>query len=75
MNKMTMLKRLNPIMGVLVLNQAITGLLHDFLTPDTFAVIHAGGGIILLLGITLHVIFNWNWVRAHYFKKNVPSNG
>jgi len=73
MNKNTMLKILNPILGATVLNQALTGLLYDFLSPDTFEFIHKGGGIVLVLGVMLHVIFNWNWIRVNYFLKKVPN--
>jgi hypothetical protein len=73
MNKVTILKILNLILGVIVINQALTGLLHDFLTADTFELIHKIGGIFLVLGVVLHVIFNWKWIRVNYFPKQVSS--
>ena len=72
MNKVNILKILNLILGVLIINQALTGLLNDFLSPETFELIHEGGGISLVLGIVLHVIFNYKWIRINYFPKKVP---
>lgn len=69
MKKNTVLKILNPIMGLLVLNQALTGLLRDALPYDAFEMLHEGGGPALVAVIALHVFLNWNWIRATYFKK------
>ena len=71
MNKMTMLKILNLILGLIVINQALTGLLHDFLPTETFELIHKIGGIFLILGIIFHVIFNWKWIQVNYLSKQV----
>ena len=73
MNKVTILKILNLILALIVINQALTGLLHDFIPADTFELIHKGGGIFLILGVVLHIIFNWKWIRLNYFPKKVSS--
>jgi hypothetical protein len=73
MNKTKALKLLNPILGVLVLNQLLVGLLHDALPREVFEVMHEGGGILLVLGVLLHLILNWNWVRANFLKKSTPG--
>jgi hypothetical protein len=72
MNKVNILKILNVILGLLIINQALTGLMHDFLNSETFELIHEGGGISLVLGIVLHVILNYKWIRINYFSKKVP---
>jgi hypothetical protein len=69
MNTFTALKILNPILGVIFLYQALTGLFHDFLSPDTFELIHKIGGVSLIIGVTTHVIFNGKWIRATFFSK------
>jgi len=74
MNKTKALRFLNPILGVLVLNQLLVGLSHDALSRKVFEVMHEGGGILLVLGVLLHLILNWNWVRANYLKKSVPGD-
>ena len=74
MNKTKALKLLNPMLGVLVLNQALVGLLHDALPRGVFEVMHEGGGVLLVLGVILHLILNWNWVRANFLKKPMPGS-
>lgn len=74
MNKTKALKLLNPMLGVLVLNQALVGLLHDALPQGAFEVMHEGGGVLLVLGVLLHLMLNWNWVRANFFKKGIPGS-
>ena len=60
-------------LGVLVLNQLLVGLLHDALSREVFEVMHEGGGVLLVLGVLLHSILNWNWVRANFLKKSLPG--
>lgn len=69
MNKNAVLKILNPLLGVLILNQPLTGLLGGVLPKDVFEFMHEGGGVLLFLGVVLHVILNWNWVRANFLQK------
>ena len=64
MHKNTMFKILNPILAVLTVSQALSALLADHVSYTTFTWVHKGGGVLLLVGITLHVVLNWNWVRA-----------
>jgi hypothetical protein len=70
MKKNQALKVINPALGILVLNQAITSSLHDFFPKELFAVIHGGGGILLVSGVALHLYLNWSWVRATYLNKS-----
>jgi len=63
---------LNPILAILVLNQVVTGLLHDSLPEQVFELLHVGGGILLAIGAALHLILNWNWIRASY-SKSAPA--
>jgi hypothetical protein len=42
-------------------------LLFDHLSYKTFALFHKTGGTILLCLIALHVILNFNWIKANYF--------
>jgi hypothetical protein len=71
MNRNTLLKILNPVLGFLVVNQILTGLLADELfklSPNAFEILHEDGGIVLAVLVVLHLILNWNWIKANYFK-------
>lgn len=68
MKRNTMLKILNPILGVLIVNQILSALFSDALPHEAFEIMHEGGGFVLATGILLHVILNWNWVKANYFR-------
>jgi hypothetical protein len=68
----TMLKILNPILGVLFLNQVLTGIFNESLSPEAFEFLHEGGGYVFAGAAVLHLILNWNWVKANFFKR-APS--
>lgn len=69
MTKATALKILNPILALLFLNQAATGLLADHLPREAFEILHEGGGYVLIAAVVLHVVLNWAWVKATFFRK------
>ena len=69
--KNTALRILNPFIGLLVLSQASTGLLGDHLSAKVFETVHEGGGILLVTGITLHVILNFGWIKNNLLKRPV----
>ncbi len=69
MKRNTALKILNPVLIVLFINQAVTVLFLDELPFKAFQIFHKGGGAILLTLIAVHLILNFNWVRANYFPK------
>jgi len=69
MNKKTALKIINAIIAILILNQAVTAILSDLIGRDAFEVLHEGGGSLLLLGVVIHVILNWGWVKSTFVKK------
>ena len=77
MTKATALKILNPILALLFLNQAATGLLADELPREAFEILHEGGAYVLIAAVALHVFLNWNWVKATFFRKKaaVPAPG
>jgi len=44
MTKTSVLKVVNPVLGILLLNQAITALLHDRLPDEAYEALHEGAG-------------------------------
>ncbi|MCU0612651.1 MAG: hypothetical protein MUE60_12800 [Candidatus Eisenbacteria bacterium] len=73
MKRTTALKVLNPILAVVVANQIVTGLAQGLIPYETYEVLHGGGGIIATAVIVLHVVLNWNWVKATYLRKARPA--
>jgi hypothetical protein len=69
MKKNTVLKILNPILGILLINQVLMGLLHDILPHKVFEVLHEGGGIVFAIVVILHIILNWSWIKANFLRK------
>lgn len=68
MTRNTMLKVVNPILGLLLVNQATTAVLRGVLPENVFEVMHGVGGPLLTLTAITHLILNWNWVTATFFK-------
>jgi len=66
MQKITLLKISTPILAVLFVTQIVSGFLINI---ETFFSIHKWGGRIFVLFVILHVVLNWNWIKANYFKK------
>jgi hypothetical protein len=69
MKKNTMHKILNPILLVLMVNQLVTGVGRGNFSPETFEFLHEGGGILLAVLAGVHILLNFNWVKANYFSK------
>ncbi len=67
MKKNTALKILNPVLILFFINQAITVLLREHISFKTFGLFHKTGGAILLCLIALHIILNFNWIKASFF--------
>ena len=72
MTRASVLKIVNPILGVLLLNQVATGLLHGVLPYEAFEVLHEWSGILLVVVVIVHVILNWNWIKTNFFRKEPP---
>jgi len=63
------LRAVNPILGILLVSQVTTGLLHDMPTHKAFEVLHGGGGIALAVVAAIHLARNWSWVKANLLQK------
>ena len=67
--KNTALKIVNPILFILIINQLMTGFFRMKLSRDTFVVLHERGAIVLACVVVVHIILNFNWIKANYFHK------
>ena len=69
MKKSVQLKVLNVLLGLLIVSQGLSGLFRDSLPEETFEHIHVPGGLLIMAGVILHVVLNWGWVKANFWKK------
>jgi hypothetical protein len=65
MRKTQMLRLLNPTLAVLLAVQLVSGL-FPALVPYS---VHRTTGILLGIGIGLHLILNWSWIRSNILKR------
>ena len=68
MNKRNLLKIVNILIALLILNQATTALIHDLLPRDVFGFLHKNGGVILFVAVLIHVYLNWAWVKSNILR-------
>lgn len=68
MNKVKALKVLNPVLLLLSLSQAATGLLIFLGAGEAVSTAHVVTGSCLALCGIAHLALNWGWVRMQYFK-------
>jgi uncharacterized membrane protein YfcA len=64
------LKIVNPLLAVALVFQVVTGLLHGILPREMFETIHGTSAGILMVFVILHLLLNWNWIKANYLKKD-----
>jgi len=73
MTRNTTLKVLNPVLGLLVLNQGTTAIFRGVLPEKVFEGMHGIGGPLLLIAAITHLILNWNWIKATYLKRKMTE--
>ena len=59
-------KILNPVLAVLLAGQVLSGLFRHQLPRGFFGPFHEVVGIALAVAVLLHLVLNWNWVKANY---------
>jgi hypothetical protein len=67
MKKAQWLKRTNPLLFLVLVIQAATGLGHEWIPEEWFEWLHPVGGLLLLLLAAVHLALNWSWVESVYF--------
>jgi len=75
MDKNILLKVVNPLLAILMLNQPFSGLLSSVTDWDIFESLHVGGGILLVLMAVVHLMLNWRWVTTNFFKNVRKQKG
>lgn len=79
MNKVKILRWVNPVLFVLLLIQMTTVLIMFFQigVPNLQFVfqLHEYNGLLLVLTAFTHLILNWSWVRAMFFRTSQIRSG
>lgn len=70
MKKNTVLKILNPVLLVLIINQALTGIFRMKLSYETFVSLHESGGALLVCLVAAHLVLNSGWIKTNYFARH-----
>lgn len=69
MNKTNALRIVNPVLALIVIAQALTGLLQEFIPYELFKLLHRAGGLLLIIAVATHVYLNWSWISAAFIKR------
>jgi hypothetical protein len=73
MTKQFVLRILNPFLFLSLAVQAVTGLImfFDLKVPNLKMIfeVHGYNGLLFAALAVTHLILNWGWVKASYFKK------
>ena len=64
MDKRRLLRIINPIVLILVLNQLGTGFKPRLYGPGTFRLMHKQMAVILLIALIAHLALNFSWIRS-----------
>lgn len=59
----------NLILLTLFISQAASGLFSTKISFDTFKLVHKDGGLILIVAVMIHLILNFRWIKASYFRQ------
>jgi hypothetical protein len=77
MKKATALKILNPVLCVLGLWQALTGIFAQYILenlPSNFYKYgHGYMGLVLTVVAITHLTLNWSWVKTTYLKRKAVA--
>lgn len=73
MAKLNPLKIINPILGIIFLIMAVSGMLMAcfpaVIPYMTVATIHKYGGFAMIILTIGHIFHNWGWIKANMMKK------
>jgi hypothetical protein len=74
MPKAQILKVVNPLVGVLLVVQAFSGIFRDSLSRNAFEILHEVNGFVFLAAVAVHVTLNWSWIKANFLSKKTNPN-
>ena len=68
------LRVINPLLGLVLFVQAISGMLFDQMYAFS-SVVHKPNGFLLVGLVIVHLYFNWRWVVQTYFRRRPQHTG
>jgi uncharacterized membrane protein len=69
MMKRKLLKYTNVVIAALILNQFLSGLFNKGIPYHVFEILHTISGILLFVGVVVHVALNWGWVKTTFLRR------
>jgi hypothetical protein len=77
MKKADLLKIVNPVLALLTLDQAFSGIYRNLVPMDSsfalpytlFKTVHTTVGYALVVVGLMHIYLNWSWIKTTFFKK------
>lgn len=63
-----LLKIINPILAILFIGQAFSGIFHAVIPYEVFEKVHGSAGYLLAAAVTVHVVLNWNWIKVNFLR-------
>ena len=73
MKRNTALKILNPVLAVLFINQALSGIFHHQISYEAFEILHKAAGKVFIGLVVVHFVLNFNWIKANYLKRRTRT--
>jgi len=69
MNKFQALKIVNPLVAMVFMVLAGSGIFHEFIPYEIYRIIHPSAGYLFVILIAVHLYLNWGWIKTTIFKR------
>jgi hypothetical protein len=63
-----LLKIVNPILVILFIIQAGSGIFHEVIPFEVFEKVHGSIGYVFAAGVAVHFVLNWSWIKINFLK-------
>ena len=73
LDKGAALRIVNPLLGILLINQPVSIVMGLLTGWAAFEGLHIVGGIGLLIVAAIHLILNWSWVRMNFLRTSTKK--
>jgi hypothetical protein len=70
MNKFQALKVVNPLVAVVFLVLAGTGIFRELIPDEIYRIVHPYAGYLFVTLIAVHLYLNWGWIKTTILKRS-----